>query len=156
MRIKGIVTFALLFFGAVMWFWPTEPVEALPLVVVYKDPLCGCCQNWVNYMERFGFPIQVIETPNHFNVPRSLLSCHTSSIGNYVFEGHVPADYIMTFLDKKPTGIRGLAVPGMEPDTPGMEQGHRRGAKSDPKFTIFSFTDGGLSDVYAVTYRRQM
>ena len=35
-------------------------------------------------------------------VPLQLQSCHTTLIGDYVFEGHIPADVIARFLDEKP------------------------------------------------------
>jgi hypothetical protein len=45
-------------------------------------------------------------------------------IGDYVFEGHVPAADISRLLDTTPQ-IRGIAVPGMPLGSPGMEMGDR-------------------------------
>ena len=57
-------------------------------------------------------------------VPLQLQSCHTTLIGEYVFEGHIPADVIVRFLAEKPNA-KGLAVPGMPIGSPGMEMGDR-------------------------------
>lgn len=45
-------------------------------------------------------------------VPAALQSCHTAVIGDYVVEGHVPADLIKRLLRERPA-VLGLAVPGM-------------------------------------------
>ncbi|MBM3520650.1 MAG: hypothetical protein FJX63_07770, partial [Alphaproteobacteria bacterium] len=47
-------------------------------------------------------------------------SCHTATIGEYVIEGHVPASDIKKFLETKPAGAYGLAVPDMPVGSPGM------------------------------------
>ena len=41
-------------------------------------------------------------------------------IGNYVIEGHVPADTIKRLLRERPQAT-GLAVPGMPQNAPGMD-----------------------------------
>lgn len=128
----------------------TGPKEAksLPSVVTYKDPLCGCCQKWIDHMRSYGFSVTVIETSNHFNVPQALRSCHTSTIGDRIIEGHVPADYIERWLAGNPSE-RGLAVPGMPLNSPGMENQKR----ADAYYEIYSFTDRGEVKVYAPVYR---
>ncbi|MGH7539817.1 MAG: DUF411 domain-containing protein, partial [Gemmatimonadota bacterium] len=57
-------------------------------------------------------------------VPAQLQSCHTARVGDYVIEGHVPADAIARLLAEQPH-VKGLAVPGMPVGSPGMEQGDR-------------------------------
>ena len=54
-------------------------------------------------------------------VPADSLSCHTAFVGDYVIEGHVPADVIKRLLHERPPGVIGLVVPGMPPGSPGME-----------------------------------
>jgi hypothetical protein len=96
-------------------------------IVVYKDPNCGCCAKWVEHMRKNGFEVRVEDTGSmaavkqRFGIGMGLASCHTSVIGDYVFEGHVPADAVQKFLAKPPAGARGLAVPGMPAGSPGME-----------------------------------
>jgi hypothetical protein len=100
--------------------------EALPNVVVRKDPDCGCCRGWVDHMRAAGFSLEVIETAEvnrvkvRLGVPQDLASCHTAEVGGYVLEGHVPADAVKRLLAERPKA-KGLAVPGMPVGSPGME-----------------------------------
>ncbi len=98
----------------------------LPLVKVYKSPTCGCCNKWIGHLENNGFSVKAIDVPDVSNikdwlgVPKHLSSCHTAQIGNYVIEGHVPAQDIIRLL-KEQQAVGGLAVPGMPQGSPGME-----------------------------------
>jgi hypothetical protein len=100
--------------------------EALPKMVVTKDPNCGCCTGWVKHVRAAGFTVEVIESSElnrlktRLGVPDALASCHTAEIGGYVIEGHVPPAAIKRLLAEKPAG-KGLAVPGMPVGSPGME-----------------------------------
>lgn len=100
--------------------------EALPKMVVTKDPSCGCCGAWIDHVSKAGFSAEVIESSEvnrlktRLGVPQALASCHTAEVGGYVIEGHVPADAIKRLLAQKPQA-RGLAVPGMPVGSPGME-----------------------------------
>ena len=69
-------------------------------------------------------------------------SCHTAKIGNYVIEGHVPADDIKRLLKEKPA-IAGLSAPGMPQGSPGMEQG------SKEPYDVVAFTKDGKTTVFA-------
>ena len=53
-----------------------------------------------------------------------MASCHTALVGDYVVEGHVPAEDVRRLLDERPEAL-GLAVPGMPVGSPGMEMGGR-------------------------------
>lgn len=95
-------------------------------VTVYKVASCGCCKLWVEHMKKSGFQVTAHDVPStapyrqKYGVPDSLQSCHTAIIGNYVIEGHVPAEEIKRILKEKPAA-KGLAVPGMPLGSPGME-----------------------------------
>ena len=55
-----------------------------------------------------------------------LASCHTTLIGGYVVEGHVPAEDIARLLAERPDAM-GLAAPGMPAGHPawkGLGQSH--------------------------------
>jgi hypothetical protein len=65
-------------------------------------------------------------------------------VGNYVVEGHVPADLITKLLREQPQA-RGLAVPGMVTGSPGMES---PGAPARP-YNVLLFQRDGTSRVYA-------
>ena len=100
--------------------------EALPKMVVTKDPNCGCCTGWVEHVRAAGFDVDVVESAEvnrlktRLGVPQPLASCHTAETGGYVIEGHVPPAAIKRLLAEKPDGT-GLAVPGMPVGSPGME-----------------------------------
>ena len=117
-------------------------------VVVYKSPTCNCCAKWVRHMKQAGFTVEVRNRSNinpiktESGVPQSLQSCHTALVGDYVVEGHVPADLVQRLVQEKPD-IKGLAVPGMPMGSPGME-GPR---KED--YDVFSIGHDGNADVYA-------
>src|SRR4051794_20340468 len=96
----------------------TKKAVATPHVTVYKTPTCGCCGKWVEHMQASGFAatttnmddLATIKAKNR--VPSHLQSCHTSLVGGYVIEGHVPAEDIKRLLRERPA-IVGLAAPGM-------------------------------------------
>jgi hypothetical protein len=104
----------------------------------------------VDHLQAHGFAVEkrdVSETQLHaiktqYGVPTALFACHTALIGDYVIEGHVPADLIVRLLHEKPA-VRGLAVPGMPTGAPGME-----GPSPEP-YDIFTFDRAGTVRVYA-------
>lgn len=96
-----------------------------PLVQVWKDPQCGCCQEWVEHLRAHGFAVEVHDVGNtaarkRLGMPEKLGSCHTATVGAYVIEGHVPAADIQRLLKQRPAAL-GLAVPGMPIGSPGMD-----------------------------------
>jgi hypothetical protein len=121
--------------------------EQFPVVHVYKTPTCGCCGDWVTHVENAGFETDVRDLPNvtpirqRAGVPQHLGSCHTTLVGDYVVEGHVPADVIRRMLREKPD-IAGIAVPGMPMGSPGME-----GPFSE-RYDIIAFRKDGSQYVY--------
>lgn len=105
---------------------PASGAEAAD-VLVYKTPTCGCCKKWVDQLRDSGVEVDVVNVPDtrpiqsRVGVPRQLGSCHTAVAGDYWIEGHVPIDLVKKLLAEKPENIRGLAVRGMPPGSPGME-----------------------------------
>lgn len=99
---------------------------ALPLMTVHRHPSCGCCGGWVEHMRHAGFNVQVnnvvdvMAPKQRLGVPANQASCHTTEVGGYVVEGHVPASDILKLLRDKPRA-RGLVLPGMPLGSPGME-----------------------------------
>lgn len=98
------------------------------VILVHKDPNCGCCSGWIRHLKEAGFAVEVEETTNlhvvrkRLGVPADLAACHTAEVNGYVLEGHVPAAAIRQLLKKRPNAV-GLAVPGMPVGSPGMEGG---------------------------------
>lgn len=123
--------------------------EAVANITVYKSPTCGCCAKWIDHLEDHDFAVKVVNRNNvtpkkqEFGVPTSLYSCHTARVGDYVVEGHVPAEDILNLLEKKPPVV-GIGVAGMPIGSPGMEQGSRKDA-----YTVFSFDREKMTSVYA-------
>jgi hypothetical protein len=75
-----------------------------------------------------------------YGVPDKAGSCHTSLVGGYVIEGHVPADVVKRLLAERPK-VAGLAVPGMPASAPGMD------IPGQP-YTIVGFDRAGTLTVY--------
>lgn len=98
-----------------------------PRIVTYRDPNCGCCHKWVERAQAAGFAVEVRQVPDimavkaRLGVPQALASCHTSVVGGYLVEGHVPLTAVKKLLANRPKGITGIAVPGMPRGSPGME-----------------------------------
>jgi hypothetical protein len=116
---------------------------------VYKSPTCGCCADWVDHLKDNGFEVEVTET-NSLNpikqaagLTPSLTSCHTAFIGDYVIEGHVPANDIRRLIADAPKAS-GLAVPGMPVGSPGMEMGDRK-----DRYQVLMFNDSGQTRVFS-------
>jgi len=124
------------------------PIAPLPKVVVYKNPSCGCCSKWIDYIKAAGFPVEVhdVDDVSEFaaasGVPAALGSCHTALVQGYVIEGHVPADLIQKLLTEKPK-LAGLSVPGMVVGSPGMDGNPAR------PYDVVSWTTDGKTAVYA-------
>ncbi len=94
-------------------------------LTLYQSPACGCCGRYVDYLQALGYRVRVVATQDleavkhRFQVPRPLWSCHTSQVGRYFVEGHVPAPALEYLLRRKPD-VLGIALPGMPPGSPGM------------------------------------
>lgn len=120
---------------------------------VYKNQQCGCCGKWVTHLENSGFHIDTHNLDatelnalksKHTIIPQ-YQSCHTGVYQDkYVFEGHVPAKFIVQFLLEKPEGAIGLAVPGMPVGSPGMEVDTRFSP-----YDVLLIKDNGTHEIYA-------
>jgi hypothetical protein len=138
-------------FGAAVAARAQQKAAALPSMVVYKSPTCGCCTIWVEHVRAAGFQVEVHNVDEEKmqsvssggGVPNDLDSCHTAKVGGYTIEGHVPAADIQRLLKEKPA-VAGIAVPGMPIGSPGMEMGGRK----DP-FSTIAFTKDGKKTVFA-------
>jgi hypothetical protein len=123
---------------------PAKPIA----IKVYKTPQCGCCKAWVQHLTKNGFQVESMDMPDlalvkqKYGVTPALEACHTAVVGNYVVEGHVPADVIKRLLKERPAVV-GIAVPGMPGGSPGME-----GAMKE-RYDVLTFDRAGRSRVYA-------
>ena len=127
----------------------TAESAAAAALVVTKTAYCGCCKHWVEHMKKAGFQVEVrevedmTETRQRLGVPDALRSCHTSEIGGYVIEGHVPAADVKRLLATKPKAT-GIAVPGMVMGSPGMEHGDHK-----QPYQVVLFDKSGKTKVFA-------
>jgi hypothetical protein len=116
---------------------------------LYKNPQCGCCEGYADYLRKDGFEVDVKPTndlaaiSSKAGVPENLQGCHTTFIDGYVIDGHVPVKIVRRLLSERPD-IAGIALPGMPTGSPGMV-----GGKTEP-FTVYAVTKGGKTPtVYA-------
>jgi len=128
-------------------------VAAKPQILeiqVWKDPNCGCCNAWIEHLEKNGFSLSVIDAGNNaararLGLPQKFASCHTGLVQGYVIEGHVPAADIRRLIKEKPDAI-GIAVPGMPIGSPGMD-GPDYGKQRDP-YQVLLIQKNGSSKVF--------
>jgi hypothetical protein len=110
-------------------------------VTLYKDPQCGCCEGYADYLRSNGFAVSIVPTHDlplldeKYGIPTELSPCHISLIGGYVVGGHVPIEVVNRLLAEKPP-ITGITLPGMPMGSPGMT-----GRKTDP-FKIYEIAKG--------------
>jgi len=117
-------------------------------ITVYSSGGCGCCGLYSNYLKSKGkIDVNVINVADislikrQYKIPGFLESCHTTIIGDYFIEGHIPLEAIDKLLTEKPD-IAGIAMPGMPSGSPGMP-----GAKTQ-KFTIFAVKKDGNQEIF--------
>ncbi len=107
--------------------------------------MCGCCVGYSAFLEQQGFDVETVELfdmqpiKDKYNIPQHMESCHTTVIGDYFIEGHVPLEGIQKLLIEKPD-IKGISLPRMPAGTPGMP-----GVKQEP-YVIYQFTEEGISE----------
>ena len=111
-------------------------------MTVLKSGGCGCCGVFGNYLEQKGFDVEIndvsdsISIKSQYKIPTSMESCHTTIIGNYFVEGHMPLEAIEKLIAEKPN-IKGIALPGMPYGSPGMP-GTKEG-----EFVIYAVQNDG-------------
>jgi hypothetical protein len=94
-------------------------------VMLYKNPECGCCDGYADYLRHNSFAVtakatnDLAEISKKAGVPTELQGCHTAFIADYVVDGHVPVEAIGKLLAERPA-IKGITLPGMPPGSPGM------------------------------------
>ena len=65
-------------------------------VTLYKDPQCGCCEGYADYLRASGFEVDIMATHDlpllyeKYGIASELEPCHLSLVGGYVVGGHVP------------------------------------------------------------------
>ena len=115
-------------------------VNTKQVVEVFKTPSCGCCYGYVLFLEEEKFKVKQTDMRSlhtikqKYNIPVEMQSCHTTIMGKYFIEGHVPFEAVEKLLKEQPD-IDGIALPGMPIGTPGMP-----GDKDEP-YVIYQLKD---------------
>jgi hypothetical protein len=122
--------------------------DELPEVLVYKSPTCTCCAKWATHLEENGFSVTTSDESNmnkikkELGVPLNKASCHTAVVGDYIIEGHVPAEDVIKLIESG-ADVKGLTVPGMPLGSPGME------APQPQRYTVYTFDAEGNTKPFA-------
>src|SRR3569833_878173 len=81
---------------------------ASPLIEVYKNEGCGCCEGWIEHLKANGFAVKAHNVANtsdyreKFGIPNHLETNKTNNNTNKTLEGHVPASEIKRLLAERP------------------------------------------------------
>jgi len=100
-------------------------------------------------MRKLGYKVDVNELEDvaskktAMGVPEELWSCHTSKVGDYLIEGHVPEPAMAKLLTERPN-VKGLALPGMEQGAPGM-------GGAPGTYRVLAFDRDGRSRLFLTT-----
>lgn len=129
---------------------PLAGLAAEAPATLYKNPNCGCCDEYADYLEQNGFEVEVIDTydlvqmKEQHKVSENMYGCHTMLVGPYVFEGLIPMESVRKVLDERPF-IKGLSLPGMPMGAPGMP-----GPKDGPlEVYTLGFGASASAEIYA-------
>ena len=148
--LKLTTSLALIFSVFYIFNFVTDKKDALAsfnnkqIVEVFKTPSCGCCYGYVLFLEEEKFEVKQTDMRSlhtikqKYNIPVEMQSCHTTIMGKYFIEGHVPFEAVNKLLKEQPD-IDGIALPGMPIGTPGMP-----GDKDEP-YVIYQLKDGKSS-----------
>ena len=101
------------------------PALAGETATIYRDPGCGCCDAYAEYLEANGYQVTRVDDPDFdkrsvaAGVPAQGLGCHLAEIDGYYVSGLVPAEIIERLVTERPA-ITGITLPGMPGNAPGM------------------------------------
>jgi hypothetical protein len=110
-------------------------------VLLTKSPTCTCCTGHEAYLEGLGMRVKVTVSEDInavkdvYSIPAEMRSCHTSTIGRYFVEGHVPFAAIQQLMEQRPD-IDGISLPGMPAGSPGM------GGDLEGPLVVYAIDDG--------------
>ena len=147
---KFIIFTVILFSVFYIFNFVTDKKDALAniknkqIVEVFKTPSCGCCYGYVLFLEKDKFNVKQTDMRSlhtikqKYNIPVEMQSCHTTIMGKYFIEGHVPFEAVDKLLKEQPD-IDGIDLPGMPIGTQGMP-----GDKDEP-YVIYQLKDGKSS-----------
>ena len=112
-------------------------------VTIWRDPGCGCCDAYADYLEGEGYQVTRIDDRDFakrsvsVGVPEEGLGCHLAEIDGYHVSGLVPAEILERLVTERPE-IDGITLPGMPQNAPGM-------AGKSGTLKTYAFDDGEVS-----------
>ncbi|WP_347416147.1 DUF411 domain-containing protein [Paracoccus sp. (in: a-proteobacteria)] len=113
-------------------------------VTIWRDPGCGCCDTYAQYLEAHGYAVTLVDDPDFdrrsvdVGVPEQGLGCHLAQVDGYYVSGLVPVEIIERLVSERPN-IDGITLPGMPGNAPGMAQVRSGTLKT------YSFGEGGIA-----------
>ena len=94
-------------------------------ITIWRDPGCGCCDTYADYLETNGFSVTRVDDRAfdkrsvEMGVPERGIGCHLAEIDGYVVSGLVPVEIIERLVSERPD-VTGITLPGMPGNAPGM------------------------------------
>ncbi|MFT6657680.1 DUF411 domain-containing protein [Maritalea sp.] len=119
-------------------------MAAKKAITIWRDPNCGCCDTYADYLEANGYTVTRVDDRNFdqrsvdMGVPERGIGCHLSEVDGYVVSGLVPAEIIERLVTDRPN-ITGITLPGMPRNAPGMARTKTGTLKT------YAFGEGGVS-----------
>ena len=116
---------------------------------LYRQEGCSCCATYGDYLDENGFTVDMKTLDDlqpirdRHRIPDAAVGCHTSLIGGYVVEGHVPVAAITRLLAER-SDLDGISVVGMPTNSPGM------GPPGAEPLEVVSFRGGQVEPFMAV------
>ncbi len=113
-------------------------------ITIWRDPNCGCCDAYAEYLEANGYRVARVDDSNfdrrsvEAGVPERGLGCHLAEIDGYYVSGLVPAEIIERLVTERPN-IAGITLPGMPGNAPGMAPAKTGSLKT------YAFGEGGVT-----------
>ena len=111
-------------------------------VALFKNPECGCCESYADYLRGNGFTVTVKPSEDLFamgrkaGIPDDFQGCHLAYVDGYVVSGHVPVAAVRRLLTERPNDVKGITLPGMPAGSPGM------GGTKEAPFTVYGIGAG--------------
>ncbi len=121
----------------------TAAVPADRQMTIWRDPSCGCCDVYADYMEAEGYHVTRIDDRDYdkrsveAGVPEQGLGCHLAEVDGYYVSGLVPAEIVRRLTTERPD-ITGITLPGMPRNAPGM-------AGKSGTLKTYAFGEDGVS-----------
>lgn len=123
---------------------PTEAADAAHQVTIWRDPGCGCCDTYADYLEAHGYAVTRVDDRSfdrrsiEVGVPEQGLGCHLAEVDGYHVSGLVPVEIIERLVTERPD-IAGITLPGMPANAPGMAP------EKTGTLRTYAFGEGGIT-----------